>query len=233
MQDLLNLKTAADLSSSPVVVSFPLRVTPLVSVAKDIISSGKVGSVEHVQAVNNVPYGWCYYMDWYRDENITQGLWLQKATHDFDYINYLLGLKPVSVAAITSKRVYKGDRPAGLKCVDCGEWDTCMESPYHLYYTRHEIEKVEDIGRSCGFAQDTGNEDCGSALVEYENGVHLSYSQNFFARRGAARRGATLIGYKGTIEFNWSQGRISGASASQPANRSLQDGFQKCISRWW
>jgi hypothetical protein len=50
---------------------------------------------------------------------------------------------------------------------------------------------------------DTGNEDSGSALIEYETGMHVSYSQNFFARRGAATRGATLLGYKGTLQFDW------------------------------
>jgi len=203
MDDLCALREAAKVSLSPVVVSFPLRVTPIIKLAKEIIDSGKIGSVEHVQAINNVPYGYCYYMGWYRDENETQGLWLQKATHDFDYINYLLQARPISVAAISSKRVYKGDKPAGLRCAECKDWDTCIESPYHLYYSRSETERVENNDRFCGFAQDTGNEDCGSAIVEYENGVHASYSQNFLVRRGAAKRGAILIGYKGTIEFDW------------------------------
>jgi hypothetical protein len=55
----------------------------------------------------------------------------------------------------------------------------------------------------CAFAVDTGNEDSSSALVRYENGMHLSYSQNFYARQKAAKRGCTLLGYKGTIEFDW------------------------------
>jgi hypothetical protein len=38
--------------------------------------------------------------------------------------------------------------------------------------------------------------------------MHAVYSQNFYARKGAARRGATLIGYKGTIEFDWYTGEL-------------------------
>ena len=203
MQDLLALRDAAEKSSSEVVVSFPLRVTPLVQLAKEIIDSGKVGTVEHVQAWNNVPYGWCYYQLWYRNENETQGLFLQKATHDFDYINYLLGIRPVSICAMTSKRVYKGDRPAGLCCDDCSEWDSCLESPFHLHYTKLEANRVMPSGLLCGFAVDTGNEDSGGALIRYETGMHVCYSQNFFARKKAGKRGATLFGYKGTIEFDW------------------------------
>jgi len=50
---------------------------------------------------------------------------------------------------------------------------------------------------------DTGNEDSGSALIQYESGMHVSYSQNFYARKGAATRGATFIGYRGTLQFDW------------------------------
>ena len=44
---------------SEVVVSFPLRLTSLALTTKEIIDSGRLGAIEHVQAWNNVPYGWC------------------------------------------------------------------------------------------------------------------------------------------------------------------------------
>jgi len=203
MDDLIRLKNASIKSSSKVVVSFPLRVTPLVQLAKQIIDSGEIGTVEHVQAWNNVPYAMVYFMNWYRDENETQGLFLQKATHDFDYINYLVNIKPVMVAAMNSKQVMKGNHPAGLRCDDCPEQRQCLESPFHIYYTRAETDRVKPSGLQCAFAQDTGNEDSGSAIIRYETGMHACYSQNFVTRRGAAKRGASLIGYKGTIEFDW------------------------------
>ncbi|MDG0809808.1 Gfo/Idh/MocA family protein [Cohnella rhizosphaerae] len=73
MADLLSLKEAAANSQSEVVVSFPLRNTPLVKLVKEIVDSGKLGKIEHVQAVNNVPYGSIYFHDWYRDERETGG----------------------------------------------------------------------------------------------------------------------------------------------------------------
>lgn len=187
------------LSVDKILVSFPLRVTPLAKLAKEIIASGKIGTVEHVQAVNNVPYGGVYFHNWYRDENETGGLFLQKATHDFDYINDILGIKPVKICAMTSKQIFKGDRPAKLMCKDCPEAGTCPESPRNL--TLYSAE--ESTGEYCSFAADTGNEDSGSALILYKTGMHVSYSQNFFARKGAAARGARFFGYKGTLEFDW------------------------------
>ena len=200
MPDLLALRAA---SSPRVVVSFPLRMSRVVQVAREIVQSGKIGTVEQVQAWNNVPYGNVYYQTWYRDENETQGMFLQKATHDFDYINYLLGdNRPRTVSAMTSKRVFRGQHPAGLHCVDCPENKVCLESPYQPLRPS-PLPLNDPASLMCAFAVDTGNEDSGSALIEYESGMHVVYSQNFYARNKAARRGASLIGYNGTIEFDW------------------------------
>lgn len=199
IEDLQRLKLAYEKHPSPVLVSFPLRTSPMIRLVKEIIDSGKIGTVEHVQAVNNVTYGGVYFHNWYRDERETGGLFLQKATHDFDYINYLLGQKPVAVCAIVSKQVFRGDKPAGLKCVDCAERESCEESTVSSS-NRNRTPKEWEY---CCFAEDTGNEDSGSAIVKYESGMHVSYSQNFFVRRRAATRGARLIGYKGTLEFDF------------------------------
>lgn len=197
-QDLVRLKEGFEQSRSQVVVSFPLRVTPIVRLAKEIIDSGKIGRVEHVQAVNNVPYGSVYFQNWYRDESETGGLFLQKATHDFDYINYLVGQKPVKISAMTSKQIFKGNKPAGLQCIDCDEKYSCLESAV-LKRKKGQISK----GEWCAFAEDTGNEDSGSAMIRYESMMHATYSQNFFARNDAQARGARLLGYHGTLEFDF------------------------------
>lgn len=197
LEDLQRLQQGYAASSSQVVVSFPLRVTSMVQLVKDIIDSGKIGTVEHVQAINNVPYGRVYFQHWYRDENETGGLFLQKATHDFDYINYVVQMQPTSVCAMTSKQIFKGTKPAGLKCVDCDENQTCLESTAHG-------KEAPNSWQYCCYAEDTGNEDSGSALIRYESGMHVSYSQNFFVQGNAAgARGARFLGYKGTVEFDF------------------------------
>ncbi|OZB90483.1 Gfo/Idh/MocA family protein [Paenibacillus sp. XY044] len=197
MAEWSSLYEAACQSASQVVVSFPLRMSGIVQLVKEIVDSGKIGTVEHVQALNNVPYGGVYFHDWYRDERETGGLFLQKATHDFDYIHHIIGGTPVRIGAMTSKRVFRGNKPAGLRCFECGE-AYCAER-----VSAKEPGSDSDIQDYCCFAQDTGNEDSGSALLMYDSGMHVSYSQNFFARRGAARRGARLLGYKGTLEFDF------------------------------
>ncbi|GIP33241.1 Gfo/Idh/MocA family protein [Paenibacillus sp. J2TS4] len=196
LEDLERLKEGFRQSSSQVVVSFPLRVTTIVDKVKEIVDSGQLGTIEHVQAVNNVPYGGVYYHNWYRDEAETGGLFLQKATHDFDYITYLLNNQPESICAMTSKQIFKGTKPAGLLCVDCEENRTCPESTAFR-------EDLPDTWKYCCFAEDTGNEDSGSALIRYKTGMHVSYTQNFFVRNQAGARSARLMGFKGTVEFDF------------------------------
>lgn len=195
------------------VCSFPLRVSPLCALAKSIVQSGKLGAVEQAQAVNNVPYGGVYYHNWYRDDSITGGLWLQKATHDVDYVTYLLGLRPTEVCAMDAKRVFGGGKPAGLKCEGCKENRSCPESPFVL-----ETQRFEDVtGGYCCFAKDVGNQDSGSAILRYETGMHAVYTQNFYARKAAAKRGVRLLGTRATLEFDWYTGELSVFSHDLPA----------------
>lgn len=188
----------------PTVVSFPLRTTALIRETRRLISEGVIGKIDHVQAYNDVGYGFVYFHDWYRDEGKAHGLFLQKATHDIDVINYLTGEKPVQVCAMKSKQIFRGDMPSGLRCSQCDRMRDCMESTYHIEKTRNDTPR----GDYCCYAKDTGNEDSGSMIVRYESGMHAVYSQNFFARKKAARRGARLYGYLGTLEYDFVRDEI-------------------------
>ena len=189
-----------------VVVSFPLRHTPLFAKVLEIVQSGVLGTINQIQAVNNVPYGGVYFGQWYRNHDQTGGLWLQKATHDFDCINLLAGSRPVGVAAMESRRVYGGEKPYELRCSVCDETETCPESPQNLASRGDDGGMYQDSDDTtdhwCAFSRGIRNHDAGSALIMYENGIHASYSQNFLSRRGAYKRGATVVGYEATLEFD-------------------------------
>lgn len=203
LDQLRHLRAALAKHPVPVVVSFPLRCTLVTQRIKEIIDSGIIGTVEHVQYLNNVPYGDIYFYDWYRDHRITGGLFLQKATHDFDLINHFLGEYPRQVCAMTAQRVYGGDKPNDLECKSCPEREECPESSLNLFQQRFDVSEIPDAPRHCLFSQGIGNEDCGSALLEYPSGRQAVYSQNFFVKKGAGRRGAMLMGARGTIDFDF------------------------------
>lgn len=202
--DLEDLKKWVGKEKKPTVVSFPLRATRMIQEAKRIIDEGTIGKIDHVQAYNDVGYGYVYFHDWYRNEAVSHGLFLQKATHDVDLINYLTGEQAVSVCAMKSKQIFRGDMPAGLRCSQCDRTKECMESTYNIVKTRNDTPRSD----YCCYAEDTGNEDSGSMLVCYESGMHAVYTQNFFARKKAARRGARLYGYLGTLEYDFVRDEI-------------------------
>ena len=198
-----------------VVVSFPLRCTAHVTTAVEIIRSGRLGTVNQIQAINNVPYGGVYFGQWYRDYEKTGGLWLQKATHDLDYINCLMnattpgGARPLSITAMHSRTVYGGPFPADHRCSRCDVTDSCMESPQNLVARGNDGGMLNyqtptlTSDHACAFSRSIMNQDAGSALVMYGNGAHAAYSQNFLPRQSAGQRGATVIGYEATLRFDW------------------------------
>lgn len=207
MEQALALERAFEHSRCQVVVSFPLRVSPLCVLARKYVEEGAVGTPVHVTAVNYVPYGTCYWEDGYRNFEITQGLFLQKATHDLDYLMYLMDSPIVRVAAMASwGRVFGGTKEAGLVCSACDEQETCLESPRNRRRNQTSGGRVDHpcvYSVDCGSPQSGTNEDCSSALVEFESGAHGVYAQVFYSRRDAAARGATVSGYMGTVGFDW------------------------------
>jgi predicted dehydrogenase len=195
MAQARELEATFEKSQSPVLVSFPLRTSTLCQRAKQILDQGAVGRVEHIQAVNYVSYGTVYFESWYRDHAVTQGLFLQKATHDFDYLAFLAGAPITRVAAMSSVgRVFRDSDTKGAN-----------PDPLALYY--------DGIG-----SPETGmNEDSSSALLEFGNGAKGVYTQVFFAKR-SPKRGAVLSGFKGTVEFDWYENTVKTTHHREPFN---------------
>ena len=203
-EDLALLETIVDEMNDKTLVSFPLRVSPISIKVKEIIDSGVLGKISQVQAVNNVNYARGYYHGWYRDTNETGGLFLQKATHDIDLIQYLLGEPtPVMISATQSQMIFKGDMPFGLTCDKCEKQDTCPESGKNVatHGDRHAAKARPNW--NCCYEENASNHDSASIIVQYADGMHAVYSQNFVARKDAGRRGVRIIGYNATVEFNF------------------------------
>jgi len=206
MKQAVSLEKAFEKTRCQVVVSFPLRVSPLCVLARDYLSKNAAGELVHISAVNYVPYGAGYWEAEYRNYGITGGLFLQKATHDLDYMSYLMDSPIVRVAAMaTYDKVFGGKKRRGLTCAKCKETLTCLESPENR--KRAGLGGGEDhnclYSKDCGDAQTGRNEDCSSALVEFASGAHGVYTQVFYVRRDAGARGATVSGYLGTVSFDW------------------------------
>jgi len=193
MEQAMALEQAFASSRCPVLVSFPLRVSTLCERTKTLLEGGTIGRLEHLLAVNYVSYGNVYFDTWHRDYSVTQGLFLQKATHDFDYLSYLVGAPITRVAAMASwGRVYRDTRTK-----------TAHPDPNSIY--------LDEIGTP----KEGMNEDSSSALLEFANGVKGVYTQVFFSKN-LPRRGVSLSGMKGNISFDWYDNRIVATHHTNP-----------------
>lgn len=225
MDQAVALKKAFSNSRCPVVVGFPLRVSPVCELTAESIRAGFAGRPEHILAVNYVSYGTGYFGGPYRNNKVTHGLLLQKATHDLDYMMYLMDSPIVRVAAMASYgRVFGGDKPPGLRCSACDEADTCPESPAN----RRKSGNPDAKDHLCVFGSDLGtpetfmNEDADNVLVQFANGAQGSYTQVFFARRDSNARGATITGYKGTLSFDFHSGECRRVHHHRPFTETVR-----------
>lgn len=228
MDQAVALERAFENSKCTVVVSFPLKVSPLCRLAREYIDRNTVGTPEHVMASNYVTYGTCYWQKGYRNYEITQGLFLQKATHDVDYISHLMGSPIVRVGAMaTCGRIFGGSEPAGMTCAKCPKSDTCLESPENRK-RNGSGGRLED--HFCVFGADVGtpetgmNEDSSSMVMEFASGAHGVYTQVFYSRRDAAARGAVISGYQGTVSFDWYKNELKYVRHHQPFTDTVKAG---------
>ena len=183
-----------------VMVSFPLHVTCIVQEMKRLVDSGALGDVVSVQAVNNVPYGGVYYHSWYRDAALTGGLFLQKSTHDIDYITHILGKASLSRwPPSPPKCISKATSLRG--CIARTALNTAPARKAALLW--NTAARKSPLASCAALPRDTGNEDVGAALFTCEDGTLISYHQTFLVKNDAGRRGARFIGTRASAEFDF------------------------------
>jgi len=188
--------------SHVVTVNFTMRGAPVSLAARKHVQDGTIGKVVSVQYVNNVHYGDSYFRGWMRTRDKIGSLLLQKATHDFDIINSVIGLRPVSMAAFGSRRVYGGEESDALTCDECERKCTCPMSIYRL-----DLDAGRGLPpphkRQCVYAQEIDIDDNQAVIIQYEGGVTASYGQTFNAPTQGGQRGGYFIGTEGIMQLSY------------------------------
>lgn len=183
-------------------VNFTMRGAPVTRSAQRHVADGDLGRLVSVQYINNVHYGDGYFRKWMRTRQKIGSLFLQKATHDFDIINSILRLRPQRIAAFGSRRVYGGSRPNDLHCDECPDKWHCPQSSFVLKFDADKYFPPRRE-RLCVFASEIDIDDNQTVIIQYENGVNVSYSQTFCVPHGAAQRGGVFIGDAGTMKLEY------------------------------
>lgn len=171
-------------------VGFNLRFAPLYRKLKDLVLEGTVGRVLTIQADEFYYGGRTYFRRWNRLRRYGGGLWITKASHDFDLLYWLSGGLPLRVSASARLTHYVPKPEGGIRCSDCPIEPTCPDS--HLRDSRvssplgRQIEQIrEEAGWPptdlCLYNSEKDTFDHGIAVVEFDNDVLSTYTVNVVA----------------------------------------------------
>ena len=210
-----------------VITTFNYRYSPRNSTLRRVIGEGRVGTVTsvHFEWALDTVHGADYFRRWHRDKSKSGGLFIHKASHHFDLVNWWIQATPVRVFASGALRFYGaenasarglGARPArGTGASgDPFALDLASEPRMKELYLDQEHHDGYLRDRDV-FDPGITIEDNLAALVDYDTGVTMSYSLNAHAPwegyrvtvNGTAgraelevvERGAVLIGDDGRV----------------------------------
>jgi predicted dehydrogenase len=189
-----------------ITVAFNYRYAPKHQKIKEILQSGEIGDVTSVDFAwyLDTSHGADYFRRWHRLKAGGGSLWVHKATHHFDLINWWLAADPVEISAFGDLNVYGKNSPFRYtNCRPCPHkakcpfyWDMTKDARLMKLYA--EAESVDGYLRDgCVFKTDVDIYDTMSAVVKYSNGVNMSYSLNAHE---------PIEGYR--LAFNGTKGRL-------------------------
>jgi predicted dehydrogenase len=206
---------AVERTGRKVRTTFNMRWSPGITKVRQIIASGTIGRVRHVdfEYMLNTSHGADYFRRWHNEKEKSGGLLIHKSTHHFDVINWWLDAIPEMVFA-QGGLVFYGKENA-LKRGD-SSWtnydrysaSTDPSDPFHLDIAgdstmgglyRDAEEETGYIRDKNVFREGIDIEDSMSVLVRYRTGEMLTYSLNAYCPREGFR--ASISGDRGRIEY--------------------------------
>ncbi|MWB99385.1 Gfo/Idh/MocA family protein [Agromyces seonyuensis] len=234
-----------------VITTFNYRYSPRNSALREVVASGRIGAVTsvHFEWALDTVHGADYFRRWHRDKANSGGLFVHKAAHHFDLVNWWIDAAPVRVFASGGLRFYGAENAAARGLGARPERGTgATGDPFALDLAADERLKALylDQEHHDGYVRDRDVFDPGitiednlAALVDYDSGATLSYSLNAHAPwegyrvtvNGTAgraelevvERGAVLPGEDGRIVLDPSAnpGRYGETSERRPGERLL------------
>jgi predicted dehydrogenase len=189
-----------------VAMAFNYRYSPKHEKVWSLLRSSDLGKVTSVDFAwfLDVRHGADYFRRWHRLKGRSGSLWLHKASHHFDLVNWWLGADPVEVRAVSSlKRYGKEGVRRHSHCRPCPHRESCefffdLTKDPRLMSLYASAESADGYLRDgCVFREDCDIWDTMSALVTYSNGAVMTYSLNAFM---------PIEGFR--VAFNCERGRI-------------------------
>lgn len=193
-------------SGKNLIVGFNYRWSPYNTKIKELLAKNSIGKLTSVDFhwYLNTYHGASYFRRWHGQMESSGSLWVHKATHHFDLLNWWINSEPAEVFAFGDLEFYgKNGSIRGDNCRSCTHqsqcdfyWDITKNKFLTDLYAKNE--KYDGYIRdNCLFRKEINIYDKMSAQVKYQNNVQLNYSLTTYS---------PLEGWRAA--FNGTEGRI-------------------------
>jgi predicted dehydrogenase len=187
-------------------VGLNLRHAPLYKKIKELAVSGVLGKILTIQTDEFYDGGRTYFRRWNRLKMFSGGLWITKACHDFDIIQWLAEEKPEEVSAFSALTYYVPKKETAMFCGDCKVQNSCPDSFSKLREMSPDLHEhvmsaaADGMSRPdiCLFNSDKDTFDHGCANIKFENDVFATYTVNVVT--GFSNRRIRISGTKACVD---------------------------------
>ena len=193
-------------SGRNLIVGFNYRWSPYNTRIKELLMQNAVGKVTSVDFhwYLNTYHGASYFRRWHGLMSGGGSLWVHKATHHFDLLNWWLNSEPEEVFAYGDLEHYGKNGPfRGSNCRSCDHkqdcayyWDILQDEFSTDLYVKNEHHDGY-IRDNCLFREEIDIYDKMSAQIRYANNVVANYSLTTYS---------PFEGWR--IAFNGTEGRL-------------------------
>lgn len=231
LEDCTEIAEACIQSGIILTVCHVLRYDPVISQIKELIDSGAIGDVIHIQHFEPVGYyhfAHSFVRGNWRNEAESSFALLAKSCHDLDLIHHWAGeRKCIKVSSFGSLSHFrKENKPPGAssRCLDCPVESDCPYSAKKIYLDRvkrgwvrwpvsvvcpssiPDIESVTEALKTGPYGRcvyECDNDVCSNQVVnmEFEGGLTASFSMVAFTEEICNRR-TTIQGSRGELSCN-------------------------------
>jgi len=206
-------------SNRKLIVGFNYRWSPYMTKIKELLMDNAIGKVTSVDFhwYLNTYHGASYFRRWHGLRQVGGTLWVHKATHHFDLLNWWLDSDPEEVFAYGDLEHYGSNNSfRGENCRNCPHthrcrfyYDITKNQRYMDLYVKNE--KYDGYIRdNCLFRHDINIYDKMSAQIKYANNAVVNYSLTTYS---------PFEGWR--IAFNGMDGRIE-ASLDVPYFKNVK-----------